>query len=310
MTVWTVSEASMGTLSQCVAVANTLDGPLVEKIVVPRRGFWRLFSKPLFKTSETSPAVIVSCGSRSESHVIKMKAAFNSRPFLVHLQRPKVDGQDLVFVSRHDWIKEYDDRPTYHRMLGVPHRFTVNGWQKDRSVARARYAPNDERIAVVLVGGNNGAYAYDHASLVGITRAIDELVHAGWKILVSVSRRTDRQTLVALRAVGSEKVIIWGNEGDNPYSSYLAAADAFLVAKDSITMPCEALSTGKPVYAMDLSKVPGERLEKFERFHEDMQNNLQLTRPYRGSLTPYSYTPPDEAQRIGSIVRRESAVHF
>ncbi|WP_435168750.1 mitochondrial fission ELM1 family protein [Falsirhodobacter sp. 1013] len=297
----------MGTLSQCSAVANSLQEDYRKKIVVPRRGLARLFQKPLYKRNEVAPDVIVSCGSASEPHVLKMKAAYNGRPLAVHLQPPKIDGYDMVFVSRHDWLKEFDTRPHFHQMVGVPHRFSFEGWKKLRGPARARYAPNDERIVVVLVGGTNGAYAYDQASLIAIIHAITDQVQAGWKALVSVSRRTDPETRQALKALHSEKTIVWDGDGDNPYMDYLAAADAFLIAKDSVTMPCEALSTGKPVYSLGLSKIAGRKFDKFERFHDDMQKTLGLTRPYLGSLDPYDYTPPFETRRIVDFIRREKS---
>lgn len=303
MTIWAVSVASVGTLSQCSAVAKALDEDYRKKIVVPQRGLARLFQKSLHRRDEAAPDVIVSCGSESERHVLKMKAAYKGGPLAVHLQPPKIDGYDMVFVSRHDWVEDFNARPDYHQMVGVPHRFSFGGWQELRGSARARYAPNNERIVVVLVGGANGAYAYDQASLVAIVQAVTDQVQAGWKALVSVSRRTDPDTRQALKALRSEKTVVWDGDGDNPFVDYLAAADAFLIAKDSVTMPCEALSTGKPVYSLELSKIAGRKLDKFERFHDDMQKTLGLTRPYLGSLDPYDYTPPDETRRIADLVR-------
>src|SRR3546814_5644221 len=40
--------------------------------------------------------------------------------------------------------------------------------------------------------------------------------------------------------------------GENPYFAYLGLADAILVTADSVNMVCEAASTGKPVYVIDL----------------------------------------------------------
>ncbi|MDB6454833.1 mitochondrial fission ELM1 family protein [Falsirhodobacter sp. 20TX0035] len=306
MTLWTVSVANMGALSQCSGVAKILDEDFQKKIVVPRQGLARFFQKPVFNSNEAAPDIIVSCGSEAEPHVIKMKLAYSGRPIAVHLQHPRIDGYDMVFVSRHDWKTEFEARPNYHQMVGVPHRFIPEMWQDLREAARARYAPNNEQVAVVLIGGANGAYAYDRQSLTTIFEAIQNQVQAGWTVLLSVSRRTNSDIRASFRTLQSDRVIIWEGEGHNPYVEYLAAADAFLIAKDSVTMPSEALSTGKPVYSLDLSKVPGRKLQKFERFHTDMQETLRLTRPYLGSLEHYDYTVPNEAKRIASLVRSNS----
>lgn len=303
LTAWVVSEPKIGTLSQCVAVARHFDQNQIEKTFIAGRGFRRIFDPPLFRRSEREPNLIISCGFRSEKRVMKIKAAYRGRPLTVHLQEPILDGYGMVFVSRHDWKSEFDGRRDYFRMLGVPHRFTAKFWQERRQAARQTYAPDGEKVAAVFVGGSNGAYEYDAASHVTIGSAVSELARHGWKVLISVSRRSSEETLQAVNGLRSESVVVWDRVSPNPYIDFVSAADAFLIAKDSITMPCEALSTGRPVYALDLTPLPGERLEKFEWYHRDLQETLQLTRPFRGELTPYEYTPPCETERIAGIIK-------
>lgn len=302
MKFWVVSEPKIGTLSQCTSVAKILDASPIEKTFVPNRGIRKIFDKPLFRTSEPPPTAVISCGFRAEKRVMAIKAAFKGKPITVHLQRPKIEGYDLVFVSRHGWSAELDDRPNYEKMLGVPHRFSLEFWNQKRPAARAKYAPDGEKIAAVFVGGSNGAYEYDQASQSSIAEAISTLADTGWKVLVSVSRRSSGETLSALEKIRSKKVTVWDKKTENPYVDYAAAADAFLIAKDSVTMPCEALSTGRPVYALELTHVPGERLEKFEWYHNDLQQNLGLTQPFDGHLAAYGYLPPEETKRISKIV--------
>ena len=68
-------------------------------------------------------------------------------------------------------------------------------------------------------------------------------------------------------------------------------------------MPCEALSTGRPDYALELTPIPGARLEKFEWYHRDLQETLRLTRSFRGELTPYEYKTPRDTERVAGIIR-------
>lgn len=304
---WTVSEPKIGTLSQCVAVARHFDESPVEKIVVPGRGLRRIFDAPIFRRAEPAPDLIVSCGFRSEKRVLKMKQAYRNRPLAVHLQNPKVEGYDMIFVSRHDWRPEFDGRPDYHQMLGVPHRFSTAFWESRRHSARQVYAPSGEKVVAIFVGGANGAYDYDTAAHATIAAAAEGLARKGWRVLISVSRRSSEETLSVLGRLRSPDIHVWDRKGENPYVDYVAAADAFLIAKDSITMPCEALSTGRPVYALDLTPIPGERLEKFEWYHRDLQETLRLTRPFAGELAPYQYAPPRETERIAALIRQRLA---
>jgi len=189
-------------------------------------------------------------------------------------------------------------------MIGVPHRFTESFWETRRQSARKTYSADNARVVTVLLGGSNGAYAYDDSTHATIKRAVESLVGGGWKVLISVSRRSSADTLSAVSVLRSPQVEIWDRVGPNPYLDYVAAADAFLIAKDSVTMPCEALSTGKPVYILDITRIPGDRLAKFEWYHSDLQNTLALTRPFEGALTPYDYQSPDEALRISKIIEQ------
>ena len=303
MTVWTISEPKIGTLSQCVSVARHFEPQPIEKVVFPRRGLRRLFDPPLYTKGETAPTLIVSCGFRAEKRVVKAKEMFGE-PMIVHLQPPVIPGYDLSFVSRHDWKPDFDRRPSYHPMIGVPHRFTESFWETRRQSARKTYSADNARVVTVLLGGSNGAYAYDDSTHATIKRAVESLIGGGWKVLISVSRRSSADTLSAVSVLRSPQVEIWDRVGPNPYLDYVAAADAFLIAKDSVTMPCEALSTGKPVYILDITRIPGDRLAKFEWYHSDLQNTLALTRPFEGALTPYDYQSPDEALRISKIIEQ------
>ncbi len=306
--VWAVSEAKAGTLTQCLGVATRFNANPTEKVVVKERRLKRIFAKPIFNSAERGPDLIVSCGSRPEEHVLRIDRAYKKKPFKVHLQRPKVHGYDLCFVSRHDWTPDLTDRAEYHPVVGVPHRITADRLAHLRDDARDRYAPNGERVAAIFVGGSNGAYVYDAASLRNISKTILLLAEQDWKVLVSTSRRSDQATLDALLHIRSNKIEVWDRSGNNPYLGYVAAADAFLIAKDSITMPCEALATGKPVYSLNLSHIPGPRLEKFEGFHRDLEWELNLTRSFQDELKAYPYVALNETDRIASIVANAIAV--
>ena len=299
---WVVSEAKIGTLSQCVGLARYFDPKPIEKIIIPRHGLKRIFAPEIFRRSERMPDIIVSCGYKPEKTVLRIRKAFSGKPVAVHLQKPYVEGYDLVFVSRHDWTDDLGKRSNYFSMVGVPHRWNPETIAGRRPAARAIYSPDDARLAAFFVGGSNGAYAYDTAALENIRNAVQSLTAQGWRVLVSASRRSNQATVDALLKLRTENVIVWDRASENPYFDFVAAADAFLIAKDSITMPCEALATGRPVYAFDLTNTPGERLDKFERFHRDLQEELRLTRPFRGVLEDYAYAPLDETRRIASII--------
>jgi uncharacterized protein len=307
MRAWTVSEVKAGTLTQCLGIARQFD-PEPHSVIVKRKlKSWHI--GPLFPhrdLPQARPDLTVSCGSMSTPHVGALLRKIRPRPFAVHLQRPFdqfVSQFDMCFISRHDWKPECDREPRFHRMLGVPHQITAEALTALRAPARERWV-RDGQAVTVLVGGPNEAYAYDDETVARLLEAIRQLARDGWTVLVSTSRRSRSEILAELLTVTDPRIKVWDRRGENPYRQFLAAADAFLITKDTVTMHCEALVTGKPVYTFDLARMPGGlQFGKFQWFHDDMQNTLRLTRPFEGSLDAYSYDPPNETLRIGSAVR-------
>ncbi len=305
MRVWTVSEEKAGTLTQCLGVARLID-PKPRKVIVGRElPNWRKgLLSPYRRRTSADPQLIVSCGGKATSHVEALAASCAVRPFTVHLAMPQPDHAamfDMAFVSRHDLVGV--PRPAnLHEMVGVPHQIFADVLAQMRGQSRLRWTPQDGRTLTVLAGGPNRAYLYDDATVDRLITTIQSMAANGWTVLVSTSRRSRPDLLERLLALKSARIVVWDRRGENPYRDFLAAADALLVTKDSITMACEAVTTGMPVYVFDLGKNPSPRLDKFEWFHRDMRETLGLTRPFVGELSDYAYTPPAEATRIAGLI--------
>jgi mitochondrial fission protein ELM1 len=306
MRIWTVSERKAGTLTQCLGVARYID-PDPNKVVIEKKlPRWRRgLLSPYRKLAQPEPDIIISCGYMAPRHVVAIAEACRVRPLTVHLQTPHKFAKfyDMAFISRHNWSEEKSRQPTFHQMLGVPHQFTQARIDDIRPPARARWATGGRPVIAVLVGGPNGAYRFEDETLGDLVDSVCALAAAGWTVLVSTSRRSHPSMLTRLLELQVDHVFVWDRNGENPYAEFIAAADAFLITKDTITMTCEALTTGKPVYIFDLPKTPSKKLDEFEWFHNDLANTLKLTRPFHGVVETYPYSPPDEARRIaGAIV--------
>jgi mitochondrial fission protein ELM1 len=311
MRIWTVSERKAGTLTQCLGVSRPID-PVPHKVIIEKKlPRWRRgILSPYRSLEQPEPDIIVSCGSMSPSHVLAIAAACRKRPFTVHLQTPQPRFSqlyDLAFIPRHDWTEETSKSPNYRPMLGAPHQFTPEALNDARPAAKEKWGKGAQKMLAVLVGGPNGAYHFDEPTLEHLVNSIRRLAAEGWRLLISTSRRSPPSLLSRLLDLRSDNIVVWDNTGHNPYSEFLAAADAFLITKDTITMTCEALTTGRPVYIFDLAKTPCKKLDEFEWFHTDMGKTHGLTRPFEGSIEPYSYSPPNEAQRIADLISEMSS---
>jgi mitochondrial fission protein ELM1 len=315
---WIVSESKAGTIAQCRGVAEKL-GVATETRLVRRpdpdktglarrlnRRWTHIRNVHLNGIRPPWPQLSISCGRQAEPAVMAATRRSGRSIFTVHLQVPTVgfDRFDLCFVGRHDWRPEFDGRDDVLPMVGAPHRVDAAMVDSHRAAAEQRFGALPGRRAAVLIGGPNPGYGFSAARIDTIIGQLKGLQDAGWAPLVTTSRRSDPSVLPRLQqALGGGPGFIWDRIGENPYFQFLAIADAVLVTVDSITMTCEAASTGKPVYSIPLDEKPGIYLEKFHRFHRDMQDTLGLTRPFAGTIEPYVYTPLDEAGRIAGIVR-------
>jgi mitochondrial fission protein ELM1 len=312
MRVWTVSEAKAGTLTQCLGVARLIDPKPYQVVVKRELPAWRrgIFS-PYRRLKVPEPQLVVSCGGVANSHVEAIVAACKVKPFTVHLATPQPEYTgvfDMAFISRHDWSDEKARHTNWHEMVGVPHQIDHQIVDRLREQARKRWASKGDKVVTVLAGGANRAYLYDDATIDRLIETVKQLAANGWTVLASTSRRSRADLLDRLLSLRSDRIVVWDRQGANPFRDFLAAADAFLVTKDSITMTCEALATGQPTYVFDLAKNPGARLDKFEWFHRDMSETLKLTRPFNGTLEGYDYEPPHESRRIASLIESEVAL--
>ncbi|WP_394891359.1 mitochondrial fission ELM1 family protein [Mesorhizobium sp. AaZ16] len=307
MRVWTVSEVKAGTLTQCVGVGRHIDPEPHSVVVSKKLRRWRTgLLSPYRDLQQPEPGIIISCGSMAPRHVFAIAKACRKRPFTVHLQTPQPEfvGQyDMAFISRHDWTEAKAKTANFHQMLGVPHQVTRERLENARPAARAAWVKVGAKVVTVLIGGSNGAYLFDDATIEKLIATVRGLAAQGWTALVSTSRRSEPTILSRLLALRSERIVVWDRTGTNPYIDFLAAADAFLITKDTITMNCEAVTSGRPVYSFDLAKTPCDKLDKFEWFHADMSATLGLTRPFEGEIGHYDYSPPDEARRIADLIR-------
>ena len=170
----------------------------------------------------------------------------------------------------------------------------------DFVIACGRNAAMPRPILAVLIGGSNKAYRLTLRRVQEIADGVAAILRErGGSALVTPSRRTGSQGLAMLQErLAGLPAKIWDGAGENPYFTYLAFADAFLVTADSVSMISEAAATGKPVHILDLDGGNA----KFARFHQIMRN-AGITRPFAGRIEEWSYPVPDDTARAGAALR-------
>jgi hypothetical protein len=196
------------------------------------------------------------------------------------------ESADLIWAPAHDALSG----PNVITTLTPPHRFTAQKLAALRNDLPAEITDLPQPRVTLLLGGTGAGYSYSPETIAEFSSKLAAV--SGWagSFLITPSRRTPPDLLEAADlATRHRPRILWNGEGDNPYASFLAAGDVFIVTADSVNMIGEACATGNPVYVF----TPSGGRPKFRRFHQALQDH-GAARPLPeadGTYTPWHYEP-------------------
>ncbi len=312
-TCWVMTDGTIGMEVQCVGLAEALGfEPRVKRIQVTKPWRWlppQLVPDPLATIGPKRdpltppwPELLIASGRQTVASSMAIRRASGGRTFTVQIQNPVVDPArfDVVVAPRHDRLTG----PNVIETVGGLNRIT----EARLSAAAAKFGPAfahlPRPLIVVALGGNNRVYRFTRTIARRLGEDLARLCRAeGAGLLVTASRRTAPGTLALLRAaLKGCAAEIWDGEGDNPYLGYLGLADALVVTGDSVNMVCEAATTGKPVYVVELAGGSA----KFARFHRALRQ-AGATRPFAGRLEHWSYQPLRDTETAAAEIQRRLA---
>ena len=307
---WAVTDGKAGPQTQCLGLANALGvDPVVKRVALLSP--WRQFS-PVLRVGNRlaiSPAgdpitppwpdLLIASGRQSIAASLAVRDANGARTFRVQLQSPGIEPRhfDLVVVPHHDRLRG----PNVLTTLGALHRVTPDSLAEASMRFADRLAGLPRPRVAVLIGGNSRTHRMTVGSAERIAGQLTDLAKQhGASLMITASRRTGVENEAILRRRLTEMPLVdfWDGSGENPYLGYLAWADFILTTNDSVSMPCEAATTGKPVYILPLEGGSA----KFDRFHAQLRE-AGIARPFAGLLESWSYPPLHEASRIAEEVR-------
>ena len=309
-TCWTLSDGNPGNENPCLGLAEAVGFAPTVKRIRPRAP-WKWLPPALWLNALRAPGpgddrlappwpdLLIACGRLSVAPCVAIRRAAAKACFTVQLLDPRMPAErfDLVAAPRHDRVSGENVIAT----LGALHRVTP----ERLAAAAARFAASVEHLphprVAVLIGGSSKRHRLTPETAAALGDSLEAL---GAGLMVTASRRTGEANERLLRArLEGAATVFWDGADDNPYSGYLALADAIVVTGDSVAMVSEACATGKPVHVYDL---PGGSA-KFERFHRQMRD-AGCTRPFRGVIETWTYRPPEETARVAAEIRRRMAI--
>lgn len=309
---WIITDGKAGMVVQARGVADALGLDYELKDVHPK-GIWRVLApwgpvSPSERLGEQGsnfeqpwPAVVIATGRASIPYIRAIRHRAGPKTYTIVLQDPKSGANTADFI----WVPEHDRRrgPNVFTTITAPHSFSPSRLARLRAdlppEIKALPAP---RVAVVL-GGKNGVYKFTDADDDRFAASLSSLAALGASFMITSSRRTHQRLIDAAdKATSGAPRTLWTGGSDNPYPSFLAAADALIVTADSVNMCGEACATGRPVYVF----FPSGGSSKFSRFHEALAAH-GATRPLPDRFTAletWEYRPLDAAASIAAEIER------
>ena len=290
---WQICDGKRGHLSQSTGLIEALHRrvPLaVHRVTAPPLS-QSLASCLTGKTpwAQDLPTPQVAIGAGHATHAALLAARRAHRARTVVLMRPSVplDWFDYCLVPAHD------DPPARDNVIITAG--AVNPMQATKD--------HDPERGLILVGGPSRHYRMDVQALLSrIRQVLGRTSPRYWTL--SNSPRTPaqlNQELIGLQAAGVE-VTLWDQCGPDWLAEALARARDVWVTEDSVSMICEALTSGCRVGLLPLPRKSASRLHRaIDRLLEQGFVSAHNRRDSGAELT----TPPrtlDEANRCAGLL--------
>lgn len=268
--IWILLDDRAGSVSQARGVEQYLDKEKFE-VVEKQLKYNRLAGLPNFIRGRSllgisaeskallrgqMPDVVLSTSRRTVPVARHLKKESKGKCKLVQLMHPGNTGMqdfELIFVPEHDYGKKSGENVRY--IVGCAHKITPQSLEEAHKKWKSEFASLQHPLIAVIVGGAIKGREFSSSNAKRLGKLLAKFQKAtGGTLLITTSRRTGKKAQDAL--VSELKglpsyMYLWGDKRENPYMGFLSEADQIVVTGDSVSMCCEAVGAGKPVYIFE-----------------------------------------------------------
>lgn len=309
-----LTDGKAGDEGPCVAVCEALGiGPDIRRVAPGAPWSWFMPWGPIDPREAPGqpgsplappfPDLVVASGRRAVPSVRALRETSRGRSFTAILKDPGTGCGAADFI----WAPSYDPvrGPNVLATLTSPHRLSPARLEAARHAPDPRVAALPPPRVAVLVGGHSRHLRFRAADGERLARGLAEVAGAGASLMITASRRTPPALRDALAGLaGRHGGFFWRGEGDNPYISMMANADAIVVTADSVNMVSEAVATGAPVLVFELPRGSA----RHHLFLDELRGR-GLVRPFRGRLEAWAYEPLDTTPLVARALAQGLARH-
>lgn len=252
--VWLLTDSKPGHRNQLKGLGNRLrvlvgaDLHWVEadKVKVP---LWRalLGASPRLDEQLPPPDLIIAAGSGTHRLLLSLRRRRRAKTLVLMKPGFPLAWVDGVVAPIHDEVHGNNVLRTEGALNAIT------------PLARL----TDKPEALILIGGPSPHFHWDDDVVLG---QIGHLIghYAAWRWTISSSRRTPASLSARLAELESPKVSVVAHQDTHEswLAHRLAASRAAWITPDSLSMVCEAATSGVPTGIFELSPQPGSRVSR------------------------------------------------
>ena len=309
--VWILCDHHDGSNSQCIGIAQKLcnDYGTINQADLQGRKLDEFVKKEILGAPKSQRTVLISANPEVRDTAIRIKSLAGDRLFNVHLcstRASEARSFDLqAFCEAPSMPLSVMKDRILPNLVGIAHKITPEKIEQGKQEWEQQFSGLQKPVIALIVGGDvTPTHHFTAAMAKKLGREVNEYAkrnHAS--LIVTNSRRTSPEATQAL----SEEITVpcymydKHKNPENPYFGILGIADAFIVTGDSLSLMCEACSTGKPVYCYPLQHIemPMHGFVQHQLVNTGRIHSFEA----KGTLENWSYEPLDIAGEIADAIR-------
>ena len=247
MRIWWFKDSKIGHEKQVRAILDNLacSEDFILEEISSNNPIWLellLYMLKIRPKIDSIPDVIIGAGSKTNIPMLRHK--LHKKTKVISVMKPQFFQKrfDLILAPRHEF-------------LAIP----VNVHTYIGSIAKVRISNNLENIGLIVIGGINRHFDFNHDHILLQINFITSLYpEINW--IVFNSRRTPQKFNTEIKKNKDIKKFVNFNENFEPLDNYISKAKIKFVTPDSINMIFESLSSSGETFLFQMKKFKDNKI--------------------------------------------------
>tara|TARA_B100000886_G_C20342630_1_gene457283 strand:- start:48 stop:956 length:909 start_codon:yes stop_codon:yes gene_type:complete len=296
MKVLLLIDEKLSSKNQCEALAEAISNkiPIIVKYIYLKNKlldylpnmfiYYYLYLLSFFTETNEEFDFIISCGRKTAAFsIIKKK----SNTINIHILDPYIlrNRFDQIIVPEHDKGK-----------LKVFPNITYTKGALTK-IKKTRFNTRKKKYICCLIGGSGKSSKIIVNNILKLVKDMNSLSKKNYIVTYFFSRRTPLEVKSYICNNKNSCINCYPNKNQNPYYEFLNKSNYFFVTEDSIGMISDILTTGRPLYLIEVLRVKS----KIKLFSKTLIKQ-GFARKYNNCVKEWSYKPFNESQRVANLI--------